>query len=243
LEIWGIELIAIRGGSAFAHFLTICQPESSLFVRMNLRRLGILCGIMGPVFWLSLIAVAGAMRPEFNHVTQYVSELAERGSSTERMMRYAAFGFTGFLYLCFASALPETFRNGWRSALATALIGLDGVGRIGAGLFACDPGCGGISSSQELHRMFATIGFLSAILATLAWGITFRRYSWLQGLTWYSVGSGILALAFLLLMSWNQNPVNAPGLFEHLATGVLSLWVLVFATRLMRAREQPLTRR
>jgi len=91
--------------------------------------------------------------------------------------------------------------------------------------------------------MFATIGFLSAILATLAWGITFRRYSWLQGLTWYSVGSGILALAFLLLMSWNQNPVNAPGLFEHLATGVLSLWVLVFATRLMRAREQPLTRR
>jgi len=212
-------------------------------MQMNLRTFGILCGIIGPLSWLSLIAVTGAMRPGFSHITQYISELAERGSSTEYMMRYAAFEFTGFLYLCFASALPTTFRDGgWRSALAAALIGLDGLGRIGAGVFACDPGCGGLSSSQELHRMFATVGFLSAILATLAWGIAFRRYSWLQGLTWYSVGSGILALAFLLLMSWDQNPVNAPGLFEHLATGVLSVWVLVFATRLMRAQEQPLTR-
>jgi len=209
---------------------------------MSLRRFGILCGIMGPLFWLSLIAVAGATRPEFNHITQYISELGERGSSTEFMMRYAAFEFTGFLYLCFASALLTTFRDGWRSALAAALIGLDGLGRIGAGVFACDPGCGGLSSSQELHRLFATVGFLSGILAAVAWGITFRRHGWLQGLTWYSVGSGILALVFLVLMSWNRNPVNAPGLFEHLATGVLSLWVLVFATRLMRAPEQPSAR-
>jgi len=219
---------------------SVSQPESSLFVRMTLRRFGILCGIMGPLFWLSLIAVAGAMRPEFNHSTQYISELGERGSSTEFMMRYAAFEFTGFLYLCFASALLATFRDGWRSALAAALIGLDGLGRIGAGLFACDPGCEGFSSSQELHRLFATVGFLSGVLAAVAWGITFRRHGWLQGLTWYSVGSGILALVFLLLMSWNRNPLNAPGLFEHLATGVLSLWVLVFATRLMRAPEQAL---
>jgi hypothetical membrane protein len=197
---------------------------------------------MGPLIWLSLIAVAGAMRPEFSHITQYISELGERGSSTEFMMRYAAFGFTGLLYLCFASTLLATFRDGWYSVLAAALIGLDGLGRIGAGVFACDPGCGGLSSNQELHRLFATVGFLSGILAAVAWGITFWRHGWLQGLTWYSVGSGILALVFLILMSWDRNPLNAPGLFEHLATGVLSLWVLVFATRLMRAPEQPSAR-
>ncbi len=209
---------------------------------MSLRRLGILCGILGPLLWLSLIGVAGAMRPEFNHITHYISELGERGSSTEVMMRYAAFEFTGFLYLCFASALLATFRDGWCSTLAAGLIGIEGLGRIGAGVFACDPGCGGLSSSQELHRLFATVGFLSGILAAIAWGITFRRHGWPQGLTWYSVGTGILALVFLLLMSWSQNPVNTPGLFEHLATGVLSLWLLVFAARLMRAPEQPLQR-
>lgn len=209
---------------------------------MSFRRLGILCGILGPLVWLSFIGVAGAMRPEFSHVTHFISELGERGSSTEGMMRYAAFEFTGFLYLCFAATLPATFRDGWRSLLSAGLVGLEGLGRMGAGVFACDPGCVGHSSSQELHRLFATIGFSSGILATIAWGIDFRRHGWPRVLTWYSVGTGILALVLLLLMSWERNPLNAPGLFEHLATGVLSLWLVVFAVRLMRAPEQPLPR-
>ena len=79
---------------------------------MSLRRLGVLCGILGPILWLALIGVAGAMRPEFNHITHFISELGERGSSTEIMTRYAAFEFTGFLYLCFAAALPASFRAG-----------------------------------------------------------------------------------------------------------------------------------
>jgi hypothetical membrane protein len=201
-----------------------------------------MCGILSPLLWLSLIGVAGAMRPEFNHITHYISELGERGSSTENMMRIAAFGFTGFLYVCFASALLATFRDGWRSTLAAVLIGLDGLGRIGAGVFACDPGCEGLSMSQELHRLFATLGFISGILAAIAWGIIFQRRGWPPGLIWYSVGTGTLALIFLLLMSWTRNPLNAPGLFEHLATVVLSLWVLVFAVRLMRSPEQSLQR-
>lgn len=209
---------------------------------MSVRKLGIMCGILSPILWLSLIVIAGAMRPEFNQITNYISELGERGSSTEYMMRIVAFGFTGFLYICFASALRAIFRDGWDSTLAAILLGLDGVGRIGAGVFACDPGCEGLSMSQELHRLFATLGFISGILAAIAWGITFQRRGWQPGLNWYSVGSGILALIFLLLMSWTQNSLNAPGLFEHLATVVLSLWVLVFAVRLMRSPEQSLRR-
>ncbi len=201
---------------------------------MNIRKLGILCGILAPLLWLSLIGMAGAMRPEFNHITHYISELGERGSSTEFMMRYAAFEFTGLLYLCFAAVLMATFRD---SILAAGLIGLDGLGRIGAGVFPCDPGCLGLTLSQELHRLFATVGFVSGILAAIAWGVIFRRHGWPLRLTWYSIGTGILALIFLLLMSWSRNPVNTPGLFEHLATGVLSLWVLVFAARLMRLSE------
>ena len=209
---------------------------------MSLRRLGIVCGILGPLLWLSLIGMAGAMRPEFSHVTHYISELGERGSSTEFLMRYAAFGFTGLLYVCFAAALLATFRDGWYSTLAAGLIGLDGLGRIGAGVFACDPGCGGLSSNQELHHLFATLGFSSGILAAIAWGFTFHRRGWPQPLTWYSVGTGILALIFLLIMSWSRNPLNAPGLFEHLATGVLSLWLLVFAAGLTRHPDQALRR-
>src|SRR2546430_15633492 len=60
-------------------------------------------------------------RPEFSHITHYISELGERGSSTEFLMRYGAFGFTGLLYVCFAAALLATFRDGWYSTLAAGL--------------------------------------------------------------------------------------------------------------------------
>lgn len=200
---------------------------------MQLRKLGILA----PLLWVSLIAIAGTMRPDFSHLTDYISELAERGSATESLMRYAAFGFTGFLYLCFAATLRACFREGWLALLAAVLLGLDGLGRIGAGVFPCDPGCNGLSVSQGLHREFATLGFLSGILAAIAWGVVLRRHAWPRSMAWHAVATGVLALTLLLLMSWDGNPVHAPGLFEHLASGVLSLWVLAFAASLLRDRR------
>jgi hypothetical membrane protein len=194
-----------------------------------------LCGALGPLLWLSLIVVAGAMRPGFSHVTQYISELGEQGSPTETLMRYAAFEFTGFLYLCFALILRVDVRNSRFSRLAACLIALAGLGRIGAGVFPCDPGCAGLSLSQNLPHFFATVGFGSGILATIVGGVIFRIHGWPKVFTGYSVGTGISALTFfLLLMTWSQNPMKTPGLFEHLATLILSLWLLVFAACLFR---------
>ena len=201
---------------------------------MRLRTIGIACGVLAPLLWLSLIGAAGAMRPEFSHVSQYISELGERGSSTEFLMRYGAFEFTGLLYVCFAAALLRRFRDGWYCTLAAALITLDGLGRIGAGVFACDPGCTGLSSSQALHHLFATLGFSSGLLAAIAWGYVFHRRGWPPSLTWYSVATGVGSLVLLLLMSSNRVP-GATGLFEHIATGLLSLWLLVFAVCLLRS--------
>ena len=206
---------------------------------MSLRRLGLYCGIVSPVLWLGLIALAGALRHDFSHVTQLISELGERGSAAEALMRYAAFGFTGFLYLCFAASLMATFRHGWLHTAAALLIALDGVGRIGAGVFPCDPGCIRVSATHDLHILFATIGFSSGILAAILWGALFRRLPHFQSLSLLSIGSGGVALVSLLLMSWDGNPLAVPGLFEHLATGVLSAWLLAFAVRLVRAENGP----
>src|SRR6267142_741418 len=100
-------------------------------------------------------------------------------------------------------------------------------------------------SPQRCWRHFGTDGiprWRQDSSGLMAWGFTFHRRGWPQPLTWYSVGTGILALILLLIMSWSRNPLNAPGLFEHLATGVLSLWLLVFAAGLTRHPEQALRR-
>ena len=205
---------------------------------MPLRKFGLYCGIISPILWLALIATAGALRPDFSHVTQYISELAERGSATEALMRYGAFGLTGLLYLCFAGALLATFRNGSLSRAAALLIALDGVGRMGAGAFPCDPGCVQVSLGPDLHKLFATIGFSSGILAAFLWGRLLRGVPRLRPLASFSVGSGAVALVSLLLMSWARDPALPSGLFEHLATAVLSVWLLVFAIRLVWAEKR-----
>jgi hypothetical membrane protein len=200
---------------------------------MPLRKVGLCCGIVSPVLWLALIAVAGALRPDFSHLTHYISELGERGSATEALIRYGAFGFTGFLYLCFAGAVHATLQGGWLWSAGALLIAMDGIGRMGAGAFPCDPGCVPPSLGPDLHKLFATIGFASGILAAILWGVLVRRSLHLRPLSSFSVWSGGAALVFLLLMSRATDPMLLPGLFEHLATVVLSVWLLVFAGRLV----------
>jgi hypothetical protein len=144
-------------------------------------------------------------------------------------MRYAAFGSTGFLYLCFAGALIAAFRNGWLWTAAALLIALEGVGRMGAGIFPCDPGCVQLSPGPNLHRLFATIGFGSGILAAFLWGLLMRRIPPLRRLASFSLASGAVALISLVVMSSAKGTTLPIGLFELVATGVLSIWLLVFA--------------
>ena len=201
---------------------------------MSLRRLFLYSGIVSPILWLGLIAGAGAITPQFDHTTHYISELAARGSATEMWMRVVAFGFTGLLYVCFAAGLSATMRRTGLVLIACALIAVEGLGRMGAGVFPCDPACVRISPTQDLHKLFATIGFVSGIVAAVLWGVLFRGLAFFRRLSWPSIACGIAAAVALVLMSWDDNPVGVPGFFEHLATAVLSMWILLLATSAIR---------
>src|SRR6185295_8471642 len=124
----------------------------------------------------------------------------ERSSSTEVLMRYGGFGFTGLLYLVFAGALAATLPGGMLLRVAAALIALEGIGRIGAGVFPCNTGCAPVAQGPNLHALFATIGFVSGVLATFLWAWLFRRVEGLRVLTAFSVACGTVALLSLSLM-------------------------------------------
>jgi len=128
-----------------------------------------------------------------------------------------------------------TFRNSRLGVIAAILLGLNGLARIGAGCFPCDVGCGETGSiSQRMHSLSAGVGFLALAVSTVLWSVVLRRTLDLRSLAVYSVASGVLGLAFLLLMVWSAEPGTARGLFERLSSGVLSLWIFVFALRLQR---------
>ena len=203
-------------------------------MKIRLCKVGILCGILAPVLWASAIILCGSLRPGYSHLTQYISELGERGSSTELLMRYAGFVPTGLMHIAFAASLYAAFRSYRLSSVAAALLALNGLGRVVAGLFPCEPGCAGprVLLSQKLHSLAAGVGFLALIGASILWGVLLRRHRSLKGLSVYSIVAGLSGLIFLLLMSWSAELRRGTGLYERLSSGVLSLWVLMFAIRL-----------
>lgn len=198
-------------------------------------KLGILCGVLAPLLWAAAIAFCGTLRPGFSQYTQYISELGERGSSTELLMRYGAFAPTGLMHLAFAAALATTFKGSRLGVVAAMLLGLNGLARIAAGFLPCDVGCEETGSlGQRMHSLSAGVGFLALVVSTALWSIVLRQSPDLRKLAAYSVISGLLGLAFLLLMVWSAQLGTARGLFERLSSGVLSLWILVFALRFQR---------
>lgn len=205
------------------------------------RRPGLLCGLSGPALWALAIVVCGSLRPGFSHYRQYISELGERGSSTEILMRWGGFVPSGLMYIAFAGAMYALFRPIPLARIAALLVGINGLARIGAGLFACEPGCEApMALAQRLHSASATAGFLAMIAAVILWSFPFRRLPETRGLAVYSLLSGLLGLLFLGLMVGSEATRAGTGLYERLASGVLSLWVFVVAARLLvleRARR------
>ena len=203
-------------------------------MRATICKIGILCGLFAPILWASVIILCGWLRPGYSHMTQYISELGERGSSTELLMRYAGFVPTGAMHVLFAGSLYTAFRASkiaWAPAL---LLALNGLGRVAAGLFPCEAGCAGprVLLSQKLHSLGAGVGFFALIGAAVTAGIILRRQEGHGKLSAYSLISGLLGLVFLLLMTSSGESRAGTGLYERLSSGILSLWVLVFATGL-----------
>lgn len=123
----------------------LAQLKHPALMKVTLYKMGNLCGICAPVLWASIIIFCGSVRPEYSHFTQFISELGERGSSTEFIMRYAGFLPTGLMHVAFSAFLYVTFKGSRLTAIAATLLAINGLARIGAGIFPCEVGCTGPS--------------------------------------------------------------------------------------------------
>jgi hypothetical protein len=194
-------------------------------------------GIAAGIAWAGAVVCCGAVRPGYNPVTQFVSELAERGSSTEAVMRITGFGIPGVLIVMFAAFLLT------RSAgpiVAVVLI-VHGVGRLIAGVFPCDPGCpaSGSSVSQAVHNAAAMMNGLTLLAAAVFCSVRMRRIG-RNRFAFYSLVSAIAGAAFLGFMFMDVATRTYVGLFQRLAFGVLHVWLAAFALSVWpRAIESP----
>ncbi|MGH8598938.1 MAG: DUF998 domain-containing protein, partial [Gammaproteobacteria bacterium] len=178
--------------------------------------------------------------PGYSHLTDFISELAARRSPTESLMRDAGFIATGVLYIAFAAGLTWRFRTDRLAWVASLVLALGGAARIGAGIFACEPGCAenAISLSQDWHYRYAAAGYWLMMWAAVMWGLVGNRYSPLRRLLAIGIGVAIWSAVSLALMDFYP---EWQGLLQRFASGILSVWVLVLAVMVWRVGESPMT--
>ena len=215
-------------------------------------RLLIACGALGPILFILVFLVEGAIRPGYSAWHNFVSDLS---LSNQGWMQIANFLICGVLMLCFALGLRQVFRTGRGSVWGPLLLGIFGLSLLIAGFFVTDPGLGyyppGTSSST--HTLHGTIHGANAPLAfgslTIAIFVLARRFAsdrqW-RGWALYSLVTGILFLgsfiAGLAVAVLDQNGVlpNSPaGLLERIAIIIGWGWIALLALRLLRQMRSP----
>lgn len=197
-----------------------------------------LLGITGTALFTLVWLVEGAIRPGYDPMRHWISELALSGRG---WIQIASFVLSGLLIAAFGQALGRTV-GGWGPRLVTVA----GAALVLAGVFVIDPGLyhpegrtAGSTWHGILHDILGPIVVLSVAAAVLAFSRRFHRVYGLAsgiGVIVFWVAAGVLnALDYAEV--WSPAPA---GLFQRLAmlTGFTYLAFLASTTSGLKPRGE-----
>ena len=201
----------------------------------SLTRLLAICGIVGPAQFIVVVLVFGLLRPGYDPIRQYMSELGAVGAPNAIAFIMPEF-LLGLMMIAFAFGLHRGISEGQGSKLAPILIVISGVGWIGGSIFRCDVGCVNESVTGTLHGLIGMFGPLPLLIAPLAILPRLKKDSRWQSYRPFSLIMGALAVSFFCVMfSAELSPALEPyrGLLQRLTFFTPLLWTEVMAIRLL----------
>ena len=193
-----------------------------------------LCGMTAPVLMLVLWTVASLMRPGYDQLSQYGSEL---GTGPNAIIMNTNFVVTGFLIIALATGLSKDIDGGRWTQIGSILLLVFGAGEVAGGFFPCDTGCPitAQSISQLAHNIDAVIAFVALSFAPLLVSEGLDRDDRWHRYRPYSLITGLLSIGlFFVFSAASLGYLGYVGLFQRLFLAVPFLWIEVVATRLLR---------
>jgi hypothetical protein len=169
---WQIRAVGDTMPSALRDAAVAVNQPSQRSVRAG--RVFALIGIVGPVFYISLVVVLGLLWNGYNPIRQTQSELGAVDSPYGDLMNVAGFMGMGVTLLAFAVAYLLLLRGGPARLLATILLVLGGLGMVVVGFFPCDAGCVDVTRTGELHSVFSMPGAIGLPAAAMVSSLAFR---------------------------------------------------------------------
>ncbi|MBO0779371.1 MAG: DUF998 domain-containing protein [Ktedonobacteraceae bacterium] len=205
----------------------------------KLTRVLLACGIIAGPFYIVVGLIQALTRPGFDLLHHDLSLLANGSLGWIQISNLIV---SGLLVLAYALGMRRVLHDSRGGTWGPLLVGIYGLGLIGAGIFIADPAAGfppgtpadahTVSWHGLLHFITAAIGFLALIAACMVMARRFASQG-LPGWTIYSVGSGLLFFAaFVGVATGSGQPWSVMGFW----IGIVCIWawVLLLAARLRK---------
>lgn len=202
---------------------------------LRLVRSLLLTGIAGPLLFGIAVVVSGALRSNYSHVDQFISELGETGGEFAWLMNYFGFMLSAILILMFVLTFRKRFPRTTTNTLGTLLLVIFAIGVFFAGVYSCDAGClpTNATGEQKLHDV-ASLALPAFTLGVAAWGIYFCQVPQWRHFGIYSLISVSLSAILLFVMVQSEASRDGTGLYQRLFLGVLFIWMIALAVWLLR---------
>ncbi len=188
---------------------------------------------------LTLWIIASLLRPGYDQLTQYGSELAAGQNS---IIMNANFVITGSLIMVFSFGLFTNIHAGKRPAIGSILLGIFGLGELVTAAFPCDPGCPLLISqslSQSIHSVIAVIAFGSIALAPLLISLGLKRDTLWERYQSYSRATGLASVGLFLLFSVAiLSSFHYVGLLQRVFLAVPFIWIEILAIHLLNISDR-----
>lgn len=209
----------------------------------RLTRALLVCGVVAGPLYILVGAVEMLTRPRFD-ITRHDLSLMSNGDWG--WIHIALLIATGLLTIAGAGGMRRVLRGDRGGTWGPLLIGIYGLGLIGAGVFVADPALGfplgtpvdahTVSGHGLMHFICGGVGFLALIAACFVFGRRFATRG-LRGWAAYSVVTGVLYFAAFIGIAAGSKNSGAVLTFVILAfTVAVALgwaWVAAMAARLM----------
>ena len=199
------------------------------------------CAVAGSVLFTVASFVAWSAQDVYSPRREDISSLAAVDAQQAWIM-IAGIVALGLGLLALGLGLRGRIHDGRSATVGPILLVLTGLSFVAAGfarndcsseLQACRErvNSGDVSWHHGLHDLVGVAAFVFLVIAPLVFARAFRTDSHWSNLRPYSLATGVLALALLLVFAvepfdgWN-------GLVQRILLAVLLVWVVVLGTRL-----------
>jgi len=209
------------------------------------HQLSIWAGIIGPTLFVAIFMLEGWLRPGYEPLKMYVSELSLGPRGWIQIVNFIVFGV---LLLVFTRGVAAEFQSGKAARGGILLLRIIALCYLASGPFVTDPAStprNQMTLHGTLHGIFGAIVFTLMPISCFVFLRRFREDPKWQFLQWPTLALGTISAVGVILLSVatklpnTQNVFNEwLGLIQRTAIVPFMIWLFIFALGLLKQSKQ-----